>query len=58
MILDEAMGASSVNFSEAMRTNFPMLTPEACLKQIDMLELDEETKELFLSGNAKKVFKL
>jgi len=39
-------------------TNFPMLTPEACLKQIDMLELDDETKELFLHGNAKKVFKL
>jgi len=39
-------------------TNFPMLTPGQCLKQLDMLELDEETKQLFLHDNAKRVFKL
>ncbi len=39
-------------------TNFPMLMPAACLKQLDALELDEETKNCFLYENAKTVFKL
>ena len=39
-------------------TNYPMLTPEACLKELDRLGLDEETTELFLSKNAKAVFSL
>jgi predicted TIM-barrel fold metal-dependent hydrolase len=39
-------------------TNYPMLTPEACLREVDTLGLDEETTELFLSKNAKAVFAL
>ena len=39
-------------------TNYPMLTPARCLEGFDELELDEEVKELFLHGNAQRVFKL
>lgn len=39
-------------------TNYPMLTPAACLKELGALELDDETTELFLHGNAKAVFGL
>lgn len=37
-------------------TNYPMLTPEACLRELDILDLDEETAELFLYKNASRVF--
>lgn len=39
-------------------TNFPMITPQACLDKLDLLELDEETKALFLHKNAERVFSL
>lgn len=39
-------------------TNFPMLTPAQCLKGLDALGLDEATRDLFLAGNAKRVFRL
>lgn len=39
-------------------TNFPMITPQACLEKLDMLELDEEVKELFLHKNAERIFGL
>lgn len=39
-------------------TNYPMITPEKCLSQLDLLGLDPEVKELFLYGNAVKVFDL
>jgi predicted TIM-barrel fold metal-dependent hydrolase len=39
-------------------TNWPMLTPQQSLAQLDELELDEETTELFLSENAIRVFQL
>lgn len=39
-------------------TNYPMITPAQALAGLDTLELDEETKALFLMGNAKRVFKL
>ncbi len=39
-------------------TNYPMLTPEACLNELGALGLDEETSELFLHANAKGVFGL
>lgn len=39
-------------------SNFPMLTPAACLAEVDALGLDEEAKSLFLGGNAKRVFGL
>ncbi len=39
-------------------SNFPMLLPGECLKQLDMLELDEDVKSHFLYKNAQQVFKL
>ncbi|MBO6826740.1 MAG: amidohydrolase [Sneathiella sp.] len=39
-------------------TNYPMITPSRALDGLEGIGLDEETKELFLGGNAKKVFKL
>lgn len=39
-------------------TNYPMLTPERCLRDLGALGLDEETRALFLGGNAARVFKL
>jgi predicted TIM-barrel fold metal-dependent hydrolase len=39
-------------------TNYPMLTPAHCLKDLASLGLDEEATELFLSGNAKSIFRL
>jgi predicted TIM-barrel fold metal-dependent hydrolase len=39
-------------------TNYPMLTPAACLEGLDDLGLSDEATELFLHGNARKVFKL
>lgn len=39
-------------------SNFPMLTPAQCLAEIDQLDLDDEAAQLFLSGNAQRVFGL
>ena len=39
-------------------TNFPMITPEKALEGLDELGLDEETRELYLEGNARRVFGL
>jgi uncharacterized protein len=39
-------------------TNYPMIFPAACLGQIDELGLDDEARELFLHGNAERVFGL
>lgn len=39
-------------------SNFPMIQPGACLAQLDELGLDDEVRELFLSGNATRVFDL
>ncbi|MBW2180812.1 MAG: amidohydrolase [Deltaproteobacteria bacterium] len=39
-------------------TNYPMITSEKCLEDIDILELEDEVKELFLFKNAVRVFKL
>jgi hypothetical protein len=39
-------------------SNFPMLTPARCLEKLDALGLDAAGKGAFLSGNAKRVFKL
>jgi hypothetical protein len=39
-------------------TNYPMLTPSACLEGVGALGLSEEAEQLFLSGNAARVFKL
>lgn len=39
-------------------TNYPMITPSKCLEDLGRLDLDDETTELFLGGNAQRVFKL
>ena len=39
-------------------TNWPMLAPAHCLKGLDALGLDEETKTLFLTDNAKRVYRI
>ena len=39
-------------------TNYPMITPEACLDGLDGLGLDDEATSLFLGGNARRVFGL
>jgi predicted TIM-barrel fold metal-dependent hydrolase len=39
-------------------SNWPMIPPQQCLAQLDMLELDDEARELFLHSNAERVFGL
>lgn len=39
-------------------TNYPMISPAQALADIDSLELDQETRKLFLAANAQRVFKL
>ena len=37
-------------------SNFPMIAPNVALEELDSLGLDDETRELFLEGNARRVF--
>ncbi len=37
-------------------SNYPMITPKNCLEDLDELGLDNDAKQLFLSGNAKRIF--
>jgi predicted TIM-barrel fold metal-dependent hydrolase len=39
-------------------TNYPMITPAHALADLDALGLDDEARELFLGGNASRVFDL
>jgi hypothetical protein len=39
-------------------TNYPMMTPAKALEGLDTLGLDAEARELFLAGNAARVFAL
>jgi len=39
-------------------TNYPMIQPEAALADLGALGLDDEASELFLAGNAGRVFSL
>jgi predicted TIM-barrel fold metal-dependent hydrolase len=39
-------------------TNWPMIAPKKALEGLEALGLDPESRELFLSGNAARVFKL
>lgn len=50
----QGRGRSKVLFG----SNFPMITPQACLEGIDGLSLDEEAKRAFLGDNAARVFGL
>ncbi len=47
-------GAHKVMFG----TNYPMLTPEKCLKGLQALGLNDETQTAFLSGTAQRVFNI
>jgi predicted TIM-barrel fold metal-dependent hydrolase len=37
-------------------TNYPMITPAQALKRLDDLSLDDEARDLFLGGNASRLF--
>lgn len=50
----KGVGAHRVMFG----TNWPMLSPARCLKDIDALGLDPAQTSAFLSGNARRVFRL
>ena len=39
-------------------SNWPMISPQKCLSQLDLLDLPEDGLSAFLHDNAKKVFKL
>jgi predicted TIM-barrel fold metal-dependent hydrolase len=39
-------------------TNYPMIEPSKALRSLKDLDLDAETQNLFLSGNARRVFRL
>lgn len=39
-------------------TNYPMITPARALRDLDQLELDDDTRKAFLRGNAERVFGL
>jgi uncharacterized protein len=39
-------------------TNWPMIAPKKALEDLDGLGLDKEARQLFLAGNAARVFKL
>jgi len=49
-----AHGRSKVLFG----SNYPMILPARALEGFDSLPLDDEARELFLSGNARRVFKV
>ncbi len=50
----KAEGKTRVMFG----TNWPMLSPGRCLAKLDELGFDAETRDFFLSGNARRVFNL
>jgi hypothetical protein len=39
-------------------TNYPMIFPQQALDELDALGLDEEVRELFLAGNARRVLQV
>ena len=50
----KAHGRQKVMFG----TNYPMITPAACLGELSVLDLDSETRDAFLHANATRVFGL
>jgi len=50
----KGIGKSRVMFG----TNWPMLSPRQCLQGLSGLELSKELSDMFLGGNARRVFKL
>jgi predicted TIM-barrel fold metal-dependent hydrolase len=39
-------------------TNYPMISHQQALEDLDALDLDDETRELFLAGNSRRLLKL
>lgn len=39
-------------------SNWPMVAPQTCVPEVDLLGLDDEAKAAFLGGNAARVFRL
>ena len=39
-------------------SNYPMLLPQECIEQVDSLNLEPDTRDAFLFGNARSVFGL
>ena len=52
------MGARGGRNKVLFGTNYPMIAPQDALEGIDSLGLDEEARELFVTGNARRVFAL
>jgi len=52
--MNSQSGRSRVLFG----TNWPMVSPAQALEDLPLLGLDEETKGLYLDGNARRVFDL
>jgi predicted TIM-barrel fold metal-dependent hydrolase len=52
------MKTSSGSGKVLFGTNYPMVPPSQALADLDALELDDEQRELFLRGNARRVFAL
>ncbi len=50
----QADGRAKVLFG----TNYPMITAQKALEDLDALGLDDEARDLFLEGNARRVFSL
>ena len=50
----KGIGSNRVMFG----TNWPMISPADCLKALDSLSLSDQQRQAFLSGNARRVFKL
>ena len=50
----KGIGKSRVMFG----TNWPMLAPRQCLEGLSGLALSKELSDMFLAGNARRVFKL
>ena len=50
----KAHGSNKVMFG----TNYPMISADKCMDQLDLLGLDEECRRLFLEDNARRVFRL
>lgn len=39
-------------------TNYPMISHHNALADLDQLTLDDETRELYLDGNARRIFNI
>jgi predicted TIM-barrel fold metal-dependent hydrolase len=56
--LVEYMRTGSGRHKVLFGSNWPMIAPAHALAELDSLELDDETRELYLGDNARRVFSL